>query len=77
LPKPWPKKGGVLGDFQKIVGQGCPILTRQEFSLKILVDKKITGRNFFVWGFPPLIDLPAFSKLTPPKVLGNNTIVIY
>jgi hypothetical protein len=48
LPKPWPRKGGVLGDFQKTVGQGCPILDKQEFSKEILVDKKITGRNFFV-----------------------------
>jgi hypothetical protein len=33
---------------EKKVGQGCPILAKQEFSKKILVDKKITGRNFFV-----------------------------
>jgi hypothetical protein len=46
LPKPWPRKrwGGL--DYN--VSQGGLIKAKQEFSLKILVDKKIIGRNFFI-----------------------------
>ena len=45
------RKGWGFGlDYN--VSQGGLIKAKQEFSLKILVDKKIIGCNFFIWGFP-------------------------
>ena len=37
-----------LGWLDYNVSQGGLIKAKQEFSLKILVDKKIIGRNFFI-----------------------------
>ena len=43
---------GKVGGLDYNVSQGGLIKAKQEFSLKILVDKKIIGCNFFIWGFP-------------------------
>jgi hypothetical protein len=67
------RKGWGLGLYYN-VSQGGLIIVKQEFSKKILVDKKITGRNFLSRVFlPPKIVYQLF-KADFSQSIGNNML---